>query len=68
LKSGQGDLGLPVKFCRVRGLGKLHGRGWRGLDATGGSWPRRPRLVKFGGRWRDVLGANSGDLWFGQDL
>ena len=24
-KSGEGDLGLPVKFCRVRGLGKLHG-------------------------------------------
>jgi hypothetical protein len=24
-KSGEGDLGLPAKFCRVRGLGKLHG-------------------------------------------
>jgi hypothetical protein len=24
-KSGEVDLGLPVKFCRVRGLGKLHG-------------------------------------------
>jgi hypothetical protein len=24
-KSGEGDLGLPVKFYRVRGLGKLHG-------------------------------------------
>jgi hypothetical protein len=24
-KSGEGDLGLPVKFCRVRGLGELHG-------------------------------------------
>jgi hypothetical protein len=24
-KAGDGDLGLPVKFCRVRGLGKLHG-------------------------------------------
>jgi hypothetical protein len=24
-KSGEGDLGPPVKFCRVRGLGKLHG-------------------------------------------
>ena len=23
-KSGEGDLRLPVKFCRVRGLGKLH--------------------------------------------
>jgi hypothetical protein len=24
-KSGEVDLGLPVKFCRVQGLGKLHG-------------------------------------------
>jgi hypothetical protein len=24
-KSGKGDLRLSVKFCRVRGLGKLHG-------------------------------------------
>jgi hypothetical protein len=24
-KSGEDDLGSPVKFCRVRGLGKLHG-------------------------------------------
>jgi hypothetical protein len=23
--SGEDDLGSPVKFCRVRGLGKLHG-------------------------------------------
>jgi hypothetical protein len=23
-KSGEGDLGLPVKFCQVQGLGKLH--------------------------------------------
>jgi hypothetical protein len=23
-KFGEGDHGLPVKFCRVRGLGKLH--------------------------------------------
>jgi hypothetical protein len=24
-KSGEVDIGLPVKSCRVRGLGKLHG-------------------------------------------
>jgi hypothetical protein len=24
-KSGEVDLRLPVKFCQVRGLGKLHG-------------------------------------------
>jgi hypothetical protein len=24
-KSGEDDVGSPVKFCRVRALGKLHG-------------------------------------------
>ena len=24
-KSDEGDLGIPVKFCQVRGLEKLHG-------------------------------------------
>jgi hypothetical protein len=24
-KSGEDNLGPPMKFCRVRGLGKLHG-------------------------------------------
>jgi hypothetical protein len=24
-KSGEGDLRLPMKFCQVRGLGKVHG-------------------------------------------
>jgi hypothetical protein len=24
-KSGEDDLGSPVRFCRVRALGKLHG-------------------------------------------
>jgi hypothetical protein len=50
-KSGEGDLGLPVKFCRVRGLGKLHGlmanlterlarlgRDWRELATATGAW------------------------------
>jgi hypothetical protein len=50
-KSGEGDLGLPVKFCRVRGLGKLHklmanltealvrlGRDWRELAMTAEAW------------------------------
>jgi hypothetical protein len=46
-KSGEVDLGLPVKSCRVRGLEKLHGPlaelaealarlggGWSGLDTV----------------------------------
>jgi hypothetical protein len=50
-KSGEGDLGSPVKFCRVRELGKLHGslvkltetptqlgRGWSELAAVAEAW------------------------------
>jgi hypothetical protein len=46
-KSGEGDPGSPLRFCRVRGLGKLHGplaklserqarlgRGWSELAAV----------------------------------
>jgi hypothetical protein len=51
LKSGEGDLGSPVRFCWVRGLGKLHGplakltegqaqlgRGWSKLAAVVEAW------------------------------
>ena len=40
-KSGEGDLGLPVKFCRVRGLGKLHrpmAKQTEALARLGGDW------------------------------
>jgi hypothetical protein len=50
-KSGEGDLGSPVRFCRVRELGKLHGplaklterqtqlgRGWSELAAVAEAW------------------------------
>ena len=40
-KSGEGDLGLPVKFYRVRGLGKLHGplaELAEALARLGGDW------------------------------
>jgi hypothetical protein len=40
-KSGEGDLRLPVKFCRVRGLGKLHGPMAelpQALARLGGDW------------------------------
>jgi hypothetical protein len=73
-KSGEGDLGPSVKFCRVRGLGKLHGlmvklTEWLArLGHDWRSWPRRPRLGKLGGRWRGVFGSIYGDLWLGQDL
>jgi hypothetical protein len=50
-KSGEGDLGSPVKFCRVLELGKLHGplvklterpaqlgRSWSELAAVAEAW------------------------------
>ena len=40
-KSGEGDLPLPVKFCQVRGLGKLHGpmaELTEALARLGGDW------------------------------
>jgi hypothetical protein len=50
-KSGEGDLGSPLKFCQVRELGKLHGplnkltvrpaqhgRGWTELAAVAEAW------------------------------
>ena len=50
-KSGEDDLGSPVRFCRVRALGKLHeslaklterpaqvGHDWSGLAAVAEAW------------------------------
>jgi hypothetical protein len=40
-KSGEGDHELPVKFCRVRGLGELHGpmaELTEALARLGGDW------------------------------
>jgi hypothetical protein len=46
-KSGEGDLGLPVKFCRVRGLGKLHR-----LMVKLTEW-----LARLGRKWRELATA-----------
>jgi hypothetical protein len=49
-KSGEDELGSPVRSCRVRALGMLHGpltkltESRRNLDVTGAGWPRWPRL------------------------
>jgi hypothetical protein len=49
-KSGEVDLRLPVKFCRVRGLRKLHGpmveltEALARLGGDWGGWPRWPKL------------------------
>jgi hypothetical protein len=46
-KSGEGDLGLSVKFCRVRGLGKLHGPNAKLTEA----------LARLGRDWRELATA-----------
>jgi hypothetical protein len=68
LKSGEDDLGSPVRFCRVRELGKLHGplakltkgqvqlgRGWSELVAV-----VEARAVMAGGG--KLAGAKEGRL------
>jgi hypothetical protein len=60
-KSVEDDLGSPVRFCRVRELGKLHGplaklteghaqlgRGWSGLAVVAEAWA----VVAGGGKAR----------------
>ena len=46
-KSGEVDLRLPVKFCRVRGLGKLHGPMAKLTEA----------LARLGRDWRELATA-----------
>jgi hypothetical protein len=73
-KSGEDDLGLSVKFCWVRGLGKLHGlmaKLTKGLARLGRVWRELATAAEAQKAWRrrrGVLRANSGDLWLGQDL
>jgi hypothetical protein len=67
-KSGEDDLGSPVKFCRVRGLGKLHklleklserlarlGSNWSGLATVA-----EARVAMAGGK--ELAGAKEGRL------
>jgi hypothetical protein len=56
-KSGEGDLGLPVMFCRVRGLGKLHGlmvKLTEGLVWLGRDWRELATAVEAWKAWRAV--------------
>jgi hypothetical protein len=67
-KSGEDDLGSPVRFCLVRDLGKLHGslakltegqaqlaRGWSELAAVAEAWA----VMAVGGK---LAGAKEGRL------
>ena len=67
-KSGEVDLGLPVKFCRVRGLGKLHGplaELAEALARLGGGWSGLATVAEAlaamaGGK--ELVGAQEGWL------
>ena len=67
-KSGEGDLGLPVKFCRVQGLGKLHKLMAKlterlarlGSDRGGLATVAEARVAMAGGR--ELAGAKEGRL------
>jgi hypothetical protein len=56
-KSGEGDPGLPVKFYRVQGLGKLHGlmvKLTEGLARLGRGWRELATAVEARKAWRAV--------------
>jgi hypothetical protein len=64
-KSGEGDLGLPVKFCRVRGLGKLHGpmaELTEELERLGGDWSGLATVAEALKAWRAVARRAQGDF------
>jgi hypothetical protein len=64
-KSDEGDLGLPVKFCRVRGLGKLHGplaELTKALVRLGGDWSGLATAAEALKAWRAVARRARGDF------
>jgi hypothetical protein len=57
-KSGEGDLGLPVKLCRVRGFGKLHGlmaKLTEGLVRLGRDWRELTMVAEAWKAWRAMV-------------
>jgi hypothetical protein len=64
-KSGEGDLGLPVKFYRVRGLGKLHGplaELAEALARLGGGWSGLATVAEALKAWLAVARRARGDF------
>jgi hypothetical protein len=65
-KSSSGDHGPPVKFCQVRGLGKLHGPmvkltewlAWLGHD-----WRELATVAEARKAWRAVAERAQGKFW-----
>jgi hypothetical protein len=70
-KSGEGDLGLLVKFCRVRGLGKLHGpmaKLTEALARLGRDWRELATAVEALKAWRPVARRARGNFAVISDL
>jgi hypothetical protein len=64
-KSGEGDLGLPVKFCRVRGVGKLHGlmvKLTEGLARLGRDWRELATVAEARKAWWAVAQRARGEF------
>jgi hypothetical protein len=64
-KSGEGDLGLPMKFYRVRGLGKLHGpmaELTEALARLGRDWRELATAAEALKAWRAVARRARGDF------
>jgi hypothetical protein len=58
LKCCEGDLGSPVRLCRVRGLGKLHGplaKLIERLAQPGGGWSELVAVAEARVAWRAVV-------------
>jgi hypothetical protein len=67
LKSGEGDLGLPVKFCRVRRLRKLHGlmaKLTEGLARLGRDSRELATAAEAWKAWRAVARRARGKFWW----
>jgi hypothetical protein len=64
-KSSEGDLGPPVKFCRVRGLGKLHGlmvKLTKWLARLGSDWRKLTMVAEARKAWRAVARRARGEF------
>ena len=56
-ESGEGDSGSPVRLCRVRGLGELHGfqaKLTEQLAQPGSGWSELAAVAEARVAWREV--------------
>jgi hypothetical protein len=64
-KSSEGDSGSPVRLCRVRGLGELHGslaKLTKQLAQTGSDWSELAAVAEARVAWRAVARRAQGKV------